>query len=337
MTDPNVSEDWDSLMEEAAANPDVMPADLPEGSNDAEELSSGEESDPSEEGQDTEGDDGLTEVDSSDVRSDDSDEVTEEAQEEPVAEEDPLDDGEELSPREQKKVERAKESWAKADAKVKEAEARLEQVNAQLEQLAQREQELTAKERKLADPLPGHSAESLANAIKNWAENGDYEDVQKGVDVLVNKLNHELSEHSVQQDTNFQSQWEANKQAVVKAHPELKQDDSPLTKAAMGLFASPFGDALKAHPQGITMAVEAAKLQLAADRTSELEAEVETLKSENSKLSKKLAVDGSTASVPASTNTKPIGDFKMGDQKGARSAWEVLAAEAKGKSTQDLI
>lgn len=331
MTDPKLTEEFESLR--ALADEQDLPAFDDGGEEDqiAENPETGDSADPPEEEtpkDGEEGDDGSTEPDSPDARSDDEPEPEEEKPSE--------DTGEELSPREQKKLSKAQESWQKADAKHKEAIAAQAEAEQRLAEIARREAELKAKERELEDPVPGHTAEDLAKHAKKWAEEGETELAQKAIDAILAKAKHQLAGQSTQTEAEFQAAWEANKQAVVKANPELTDGESPLTKAAMGILSGGFGNALRAHPQGVALAVEAAKLQVAAERASGLEGEVERLKAENARLSKKLSVDAPSApGAPAETKSREP-KWKKGDPDALDKVWDQLRREARGVSTTDL-
>lgn len=331
MTDPKLTEEFEALRA-LADEQDIPFMEDHEEAQTAESSETGDSDEPTaEETQEEQegGDDGSADADSPDARSDDDPET-----EEP--EKAPEESGEELSPREQKKLSKAQESWEKANAKHQEALAAQAQAEQRLAEIAQREQELKARERELEDPVPGHTAEDLAKHAKKWAEEGETELAQKAIDAILAKAKHQLAGQSTQTEAEFQAAWEANKQAVVKANPELTDAESPLTKAALGILSGGFGNALRAHPQGVALAVEAAKLQLASDRASGLEAEVERLKAENAQLSKKLSVDAPSApGAPAESKAKNP-KWKTGDSESRDKVWEQLKREAKGVSTADL-
>ncbi|MGA1753227.1 MAG: hypothetical protein ACO395_07700 [Pontimonas sp.] len=326
MTTPNVTEEFEQLRSLAGQ---AEAQDLPIPDQFAEETESGDSEIPPEAEEATEGDEG------SDDGSADADSPESQPESSEESEADPLKEGEELTPREKKKLSKAQESWEKAEAKHKEALAAMEQANQRLAEISRKEQELQERTRQLEDPVPGTSAEDLAKLVPKWAEEGETKLVEQAINAILVKAKHQVSATTQQSEEQFQAAWEANKAAVVKANPELTNADSPLTKAAMDVLTGGFGEALRAHPQGVALAVEAAKLQIEAGRASGLSAEVERLKAENARLSKKLSVDGPSVSG-APTERKRGVDWKPGDAQSMEKAWDTLRAEARGLTIADL-
>ena len=251
-----------------------------------------------------ESEEGLTIEDNSEVESDSTEETTEPEVEESVSETDPL-EGAELretseeaptSNRVEKKKEALKRSWENADKRHREADEREQLIRARESELLEREQRVSSLEAEIPDdPLPKYSVDEIAESLDEFIGEGDYETAQGLVRQMAAKAkamaaHREAGPNSPQ----FAEAWEQVRGQTIKANPELEDPKSALYQESTGLLNGEWGPLFSSHPAGVAAAVEVAKLRMASGSTSELADKVKQLQTENEKLRKAVALDGTT-------------------------------------------
>lgn len=250
-----------------------------------------------------ESEEGLTIEDNSEIESDSTEEITE-PEEVSVSETDPL-EGAELretseeaptSNRVEKKKEALKRSWENADKRHREADEREQLMRSRESELLEREQRVSSLEAEIPDdPLPKYSVDEIAESLDEFIGEGDYETAQGLARQMAAKAkamaaHREAGPNSPQ----FAEAWEQVRGQTIKANPELGDPKSALYQESTGLLNGEWGPLFSSHPAGVAAAVEVAKLRMASGSISELADEVKQLKTENEKLRKATALDGTT-------------------------------------------
>lgn len=250
-----------------------------------------------------ESEEGLTIEDNSEIESDSTEEITE-PEEVSVSETDPL-EGAELretseeaptSNRVEKKKEALKRSWENADKRHREADEREQLMRSRESELLEREQRVSSLEAEIPDdPLPKYSVDEIAESLDEFIGEGDYETAQGLARQMAAKAkamatHREAGPNSPQ----FAEAWEQVRGNTIKANPELEDPKSALYQESTGLLNGEWGPLFSSHPAGVAAAVEVAKLRMASGSISELADEVKQLKTENEKLRKATALDGTT-------------------------------------------
>lgn len=250
-----------------------------------------------------ESEEGLTIEDNSEIESDSTEEITE-PEEVSVSETDPL-EGAELretseeaptSNRVEKKKEALKRSWENADKRHREADEREQLMRSRESELLEREQRVSSLEAEIPDdPLPKYSVDEIAESLDEFIGEGDYETAQGLARQMAAKAkamaaHREAGPNSPQ----FAEAWEQVRGNTIKANPELEDPKSALYQESTGLLNGEWGPLFSSHPAGVAAAVEVAKLRMASGSISGLADEVKQLKTENEKLRKATALDGTT-------------------------------------------
>lgn len=96
--------------------------------------------------------------------------------------------------------------------------------------------------------------------------------------------------------TEGRQKWLSNLETLSQKHPDLKKDDSELSKETLKVLAE--FPMLKQNPDGIKYAVAAADINLRAKEFEGTKAEFTKLKSEYEKLQKKLTISGGSPTKP---------------------------------------
>lgn len=270
---------------------------------------------------------------SSDELPDDGEEVAEADEtegEEPTeeeAEEDKPDPREEAKKRRKnriaKKKEALKRSWENADRRHREADQRQRELDQREMAIRQREAALPPAPN---DPLPKYSVEDIASSVAEFIDEGDVDTAKELVTSMAQKAA-AMSQVAQQgpQNPHFMAAWEQNRQAVLRDNPDLGDKSTALYEKSAELLDGDWGQVLTSHPTGIAATVEVAKLMLAAESVSELEARIEDLESENKKLLSQTKV---TRTRTTNRQTKPRDKFHELDVEDQIAA---LHAEALGQ------
>jgi len=110
--------------------------------------------------------------------------------------------------------------------------------------------------------------------------------------------------------------FEAKRQELMNQHPDLRKDDSEITKRANAL--------LRQHPanmpDGLQAAVNGALMQMEAEKGKNASTELSELQEQYNKLEKKLSVTGGY------TNGKPDGDKGFDDMSDDEQTQHLLRA-----------
>lgn len=125
----------------------------------------------------------------------------------------------------------------------------------------------------------------------------------------------------------FQAEWKQHTQQLIAKEPELANPENPLVKAANGILTDPtYGRFFKSHPDGITAAVEVARLlqanaaaQQTTVRLKETEAALAKEKAEVTRLNALLQPRGSH---PAG---QPGGERKIEDMAPEEAQAAIMA------------
>lgn len=109
----------------------------------------------------------------------------------------------------------------------------------------------------------------------------------------------------------FQAKWREHTAALVQAEPDLAKPDHPVVQAANALLADKaWGRFFLAHPDGITAAVQVAKLQQQAAQAIAASKELATARQEIARLTKLTSPRGShpASAIPADRNPADLSD-----------------------------
>lgn len=109
----------------------------------------------------------------------------------------------------------------------------------------------------------------------------------------------------------FQAKWREHTAALVQAEPDLAKPDHPVVQAANALLAdTAWGRFFLAHPDGITAAVQVAKLQQQAAQAIAAAKELTTARQEIARLTKLTSPRGShpASAIPADRNPADLSD-----------------------------
>lgn len=251
-----------------------------------------------------------------------ADETDDESEEE--AEEDNPDPREEAKKRRRnriaKKKEALKRSWENADRRHREADQRQRDLDQREMAIRQREASLPPAPN---DPLPKYSVEDIASSVSEFIDEGDVDTAKELVMSMAQKAT-AMAQVAQQgpQNPHFMAAWEQNRQAVLKDNPDLGDKSTALYEKSAELLDSDWGQVLTSHPTGIAATVEVAKLMLAAESVSELEARIKDLESENKKLLSQTKV---TRTRTTNRQTKPRDKFHELDVEDQIAALHTLA------------
>ncbi len=158
----------------------------------------------------------------------------------------------------------------------------------------------------------GATAKDYRDAAQQFKANGDNA-MAEAAEKLAGNI--EAKEQSVRQQNVMregQEKWVKNLAALTEKHPELKQADSELSKAALQVLAE--FPMLKQDPNGITYAVKAAQINLQARDFEGTKAEFAKLKAEHEKLQKKLTISGGSPTSPV-PEAKSFADMSLDEQR----------------------
>lgn len=223
-------------------------------------------------------------------------------------------DGEQSVPeanhrRTEKKKEALKRSWENADRRHRDADEREQLLRSREGELMEREQRLSQLEAEVPDdPLPKYSVDEIAESLQEFIEEGELETAKGLVNSLAGKAK-ALATAGPSQGTGpgspqFAEAWEQVRGQTIKANPELEDPKSNLYQESTGLLNGEWGALFQSHPAGVAAAVEVAKLRLQAESSSGLSETVEQLKTENEKLKKAVALDGTTPTAKGAAPDK---------------------------------
>lgn len=303
-TNLTVEEEIEALKHEAKAVDAGTP--LPSETAETETPTGSEEAEG-------ESEEGLILEDNSEVESDNTEETTE-PEVESVSETDPL-EGAELgetseeapkSNRAEKKKEALKRSWENADKRHREADEREQLMRSRESELLEREQRVTQLESEVPDdPLPKYSVDEIAESLDEFIGEGDYETAQGLVHQMAAKAKAMAAHREAgPKSPQFAEAWEQVRGQTIKANPELEDPKSALYQESTGLLNGDWGPLFQSHPAGVAAAVEVAKLRMASASTSELTEKIKQLETENNKLKKAVALDGTTPTATGESSNK---------------------------------
>jgi len=157
----------------------------------------------------------------------------------------------------------------------------------------------------------GASAEDYRAAAKTLLEKGD-KDLAAAAETLAKEL--DQKQQRMQQEkvlTEGRQKWLNNLEQLSQKHPDLKKDDSELSKETLKVLAE--FPMLKQNPDGIKYAVAAADINLRAREFDGTKAELAKLKSEYEKLQKKLTISGGSPTAPVREDAS-IGSLPLKEQ-----------------------
>jgi len=244
-------------------------------------------------------------------------EQVEEPEEEPEGSEEPgpdntdkqvssLTEGEPTEPEKQEKS-----KWAKNESRKKNA---WRDINARKEELASREQVLaqqTAELQALRDKAQegqeyrderGYTASDYERAAEELKEDGD-PDLAKRALEKADKVRGVGKQRALESEQKkAQAAWDNKRSELMEKVPELKNNDSELTKLSNDILRT--YPILTYNPQGLDYAVEIAKLKMNVDSGEAAKAEVKKLSKKLKNYEKKMSVTGGfTADKPEGEKT----------------------------------
>lgn len=296
VTTPTVQDEIAELLEAAARDERGEAPPAPEPAAESTETPAGSPEDGDGETQET----GSTEEVDAGTETTDTEVV--EGEGEPTEPTDELgepEEGERKETRADKKDKSLTRSWENAKKRHDEADVRRTEQDAREAQLIQRETAVKNREVPAPDdPHPNHTSTEIVDTINEFLEEGDVDTAK----AIIKGLGQKAEANRVAADTGptspqFKQMWETNRVSVIKENPDLAKSDSALFKQASDLLASPWGEVLGAHPNGINAAVEVAKLRLAADSVPALNKQVEELQTEIKKLKERTQLGGTGTST----------------------------------------
>jgi hypothetical protein len=214
-------------------------------------------------------------------------------QKEPEAESEPLEDSEESnepdeSP-ETSKDEKEQKEQTRFDRNWRKFQEEQQAFRKERDEFRKEMSTLRAEKREREDPTlsfkdeNGYSVREYQEYQKKLESDGDWEKAY-----LVSKRGNDLRTKAIQE--NFRDRWQNNQSRLVEDNPDLGNMATPLAKEVQGLISSQ--ELYRLHPDGITHAVEHAKLKIRAKQASELEAKNKELQSEVTRLNGLLGVGG---------------------------------------------
>lgn len=234
---------------------------------------------------------------------------------EPETEEDNADDssltkGESPEPEKQegeskwaKNESRKKASWVRINAEKDELKRQRDLLEQQARMLEA--EKLKAQEGKEYKDDKGYTASDYVDAAERLRDDGK--------DVLAKKAEERADEvRGLEEQAkidvekrNSMNAWEAKRGELMDKVPELKKNDSELTKMSNEILRN--FPILTYNPQGLEYAVEVAKLKLSADSGDKAKSEVKELSKKLEQYEKKMSVTGGF------TPDKPEGDRAFDD------------------------
>jgi len=317
-TNLTVEEELDALKQEAEA--------VDAGTQLPSETAENETPTGSEEAE-GESEEGLTIEDNSEdeAAGDPTEESNKEVlEDEGVSETDPLEgadvgeksDAEPQARRTGKKKEALKRSWENADKRHREADERETHLRVRETQLLEREQQVSTIESEAPDdPLPKYSADEIASSLEEFIDDGEFDTAKNLIRSLAGKANAMgAARSSGPNSPQFAEAWDQVRGKAIKDNPELEDPKSSLYKESTGLLNGEWGPLFQAHPAGVAAAVEVAKLRMNAASSSELLEKVEQLQTENNKLKKAVALDGTTPTISGGSTEAKWDNLSLDDQ-----------------------
>jgi chromosome segregation ATPase len=215
-----------------------------------------------------------------------------------------------------KNRDRLNKTWADAN-EVKEQNKRdreaVEQAKTELEQ--QRQQ--IAATHGYRDEH-GHTAKDYEEAAKGFRDEGE-STLAEAADKKANELS-QKQDQAVTQNRQQQSAqvFEAKRQELMTQHPDLRKDDSEITKRANALLRQ--HPAIARSPDGLQAAVNGALMQIDAEKGKNASTELSELQDKYNKLEKKLSVTGGY------TNEKLDGEKGFDDMDDTEQAQYLMRA-----------
>ena len=165
----------------------------------------------------------------------------------------------------------------------------------------------------------GYSVREYIDYQKKLESEGDWEKAY-----LVSKRGNDLRTKAYQET--FRSSWQENQQRALEENPDLGNMSSQLAKSVQELINS--NDLYRLTPDGVSHAVETAKLKIRAKQASDLEAKNKELQSEVTRLNGLLGVGGD-GKVHKRVGQKTFSDMSEKEQ------FAVLMKEAREQDSMD--
>lgn len=142
----------------------------------------------------------------------------------------------------------------------------------------------------------GASADDYRAAAKTLKDKGD-NDLAAAAEKLATEMDQKYQRMQQEKAVNEGRQkWLSNLEQLSQKHPDLKKDDSELSKETLKVLGE--FPMLKQNPDGIKYAVAAADINLRAKEFDGTKAELAKLKAEHEKLQKKLTISGGSPTKP---------------------------------------
>jgi len=164
----------------------------------------------------------------------------------------------------------------------------------------------------------GHTAKDYEEAAKGFRDEGETK-LAEAADRKANELS-QKQDQAVAQSRQQQSAqvFEAKRQELMNKHPDLRNDNSEITKRANALLRQ--HPAIARSPDGLQAAVNGALMQIDAEKGKNASTELSELQDKYNKLEKKLSVTGGY------TNGKPDGDKGFDDMSDEEQTQHLLRA-----------
>jgi len=223
-------------------------------------------------------------------------------------------------------AERRDRSWKALEQEKAEVRAEKAEQQALLQQLRREVEQLrTAQPTGPAKDEHGATAEDYAALAKRYAAEGN-DELAEAARARAQKLNQPAARSADQSATfdspEFQRKWREETQQLIAKDPELANPESPVVKAANSIIADPkYGRFFKSHPDGITAAVEVARLLRSNAQAQETTQQLTTTRADLTKAQAEI--------TRLNSLLHPRGSHPAGQPGGALKIEDMNAAEAQ--------
>ena len=215
-----------------------------------------------------------------------------------------------------KNRDRLNKTWADAN-EVKEQNKRDREAVSQAQaELEQQRQQIAATHGYRDEH--GHTAKDYEEAAKGFRDEGE-STLAEAADKKANELSQKQDQAVTQNRQNQHAMaFEAKRQTLMSKHPDLRKDDSEITKRANALLRQ--HPAIARSPDGLQAAVNGALMQIDAEKGKNASTELSELRDKYNKLEKKLSVTGGY------TNEKLDGEKGFDDMDETEQAQYLMRA-----------